>query len=103
MGRRLQFTVNICLGYGDGGEIAVNVEVTDEEYELLKQCCRENETVESFNGLEKMYERIVAEAGDESEFNDSEDCDIDYDEAYYSVEIPFEIYEEVENEQTEEE
>ena len=102
MGRILEFTVNICLGYGDGGEIAVDVEVTDEEYELLKQCCREDDDIGSFEGLESLYERIVTEAGDESEFNDPEECDTDYDEADYMVEIPYEIYEEVEKEQVEE-
>ena len=38
----LDFPVTVCLGRGDGGNVEVTVEVTDEEFELLKQCCRED-------------------------------------------------------------
>jgi hypothetical protein len=39
----LEFWVTICLGNGDGGDVAVTLDVTDDEYELLKQCCRDDE------------------------------------------------------------
>jgi hypothetical protein len=42
---------------------------------------------------------VVAEAIGEDEFCGPDDCDIDYDDAYYIVEIPYEIYEAVENEE----
>lgn len=99
MKRTLEFTVTICLGHGDGGDICVDVEVTNKEYKLLKECCREGEEIESFEGLEDLYKRVIAEARDESESCDPEDCDIDYDDADYGVEIPYEIYEAVENEE----
>ncbi len=98
MSKKLEFTVAICLGHGDGGDICVDIEVTNKEYKLLKECCREGEEIESFEGLEDLYERIVAEARSESEFFDPEDCDIDYDNASYGVEMPDEIYDAVEDE-----
>lgn len=91
MGRKLEFTVSICLGGGYGGDICVEVEVTDKEYELLKKCCREGEEIESFKGLKPLYKRIVAAARDESEDFDPEDAD-------YGIEIPDEVYEAVESE-----
>ena len=32
----LEFWVTICLGHGDGGDVAVTLDVTDAEYELLR-------------------------------------------------------------------
>ena len=93
--KKLEFTVSICLGHGDGGDILVELDVTNKEYKLLKECCRENEEIESFEGLEELYKRIVAEARGESEFCDPDDCDIDYDDADYVVEFPDEIYDAV--------
>ena len=98
MSRMLEFTVTICLGGGDGGDVCVDVEVTNKEYKLLKECCREGEEIESFDGLEELYKRVVAEARGESEFCDPDDSDIDYDDASYIVEMPYEIYEAVESE-----
>ena len=40
---KLEFWVTICLGHGDGGDVAVEVDVSDKEYELLKQCCRDDD------------------------------------------------------------
>ena len=95
----LEFLVTICLGQGDGGDVTVTIDVTDEEYELLKQCCREYEDIGSFEGLENLYERIVAAAKDESEYCEPDDeDDIDYDDAYYTVAMPQVIYNEVQEE-----
>jgi hypothetical protein len=92
----LEFWVTICLGHGDGGDVTVTIEVTDEEYELLKQCCREDEEIDGFEGLEALYERVVDYAKGESECCEPDDCeDIDYDDAYYRVAMPDEIYEQV--------
>ena len=63
---KLEFWVTICLGHGDGGDVAVMLDVTDAEYELLKQCCRDDEEIEGYEGLEDLYERVVAAAKDES-------------------------------------
>ena len=95
----LEFWVTICLGHGDGGDVTITIDVTDEEYELLKQCCREYEDIDSFEGLENLYERIVAAAKDESEYCEPDDeDDIDYDDAYYTVAMPQVIYNEVQEE-----
>ena len=95
----LEFWVTICLGHGDGGDVAVTLDVTDAEYELLLQCCREYEEIDSFEGLERLYERIVAAAKDEGECCEPEDeDDIDYDDASYTVAIPDVIYNEVQEE-----
>lgn len=99
MSRTLEFTVTICLGREAYGDICVEVEVSNKEYRLLKECCREGEEIESYDGLEDLYERIIAEARAESESCAPDDCDIDYDEADYGVEIPDEIAEAVEDEE----
>ena len=79
--------------------MAVTVDVARKEYELLKQCCREDEDIDGFEGLEDLYERIVAAARDESECCEPDDCEeIDYDEASYTVAIPDIIYNEVQEE-----
>ena len=76
--------------------MAVTLDVTDAEYELLKQCCRDDEEIEGYEGLEDLYERIVAAARDESECCEPDDCEeIDYNEASYTVAIPDIIYNEV--------
>ena len=33
---KLEFWATICLGHGDGGDVAVKVDASDEWYELLK-------------------------------------------------------------------
>ena len=33
---KLEFWATICLGHGDGGDVAVKVVASDEQYELLK-------------------------------------------------------------------
>lgn len=50
--KSLEFLVTICLGGGDGGDVCVDVDVTDEEFELLKECCREGSDIEGYDGLE---------------------------------------------------
>ena len=96
MDHELDFLVTICLGYGDGGDVIVTTEVSEEEYELLKQCCLEDSEIEEFEGLEALYERVVEAAKDESECCEPDDEeDIEYDDAYYTVAIPDEIYDAV--------
>ena len=89
----LEFPVMICLGGGDGGEVSVCVEVTDEEYELLIQCCREDAEIDGYDGLESLYDRIAEAARDEDECcsSDDEEEDTYYDDAYYMISFPDEI------------
>ena len=80
--------------------MAVTLDVTNAEYELLKQCCRDDEEIEGYEGLEDLYDRVVAAARDESESCEPDDCeDIDYDDASYTVAIPDVIYNEVQEEE----
>lgn len=89
----LEFWVTIYFGHGD---VVVTIDVSNEDYELLKQCCRDNEEVEGYKGLGDLYDRVVVAAKDESESCKPDDCeDIDYDDASYSVAIPDVIYNEV--------
>ena len=100
----LEFCVTICLGHGDGGDVIVTVDVTEEEYDLLKDCCREDEEIESYEGLEALYERIIDAAIDESESCSPDDEDeINYDDVSYIVAMPDEIYNEVQSEEYEDE
>ena len=80
----VEFTVTLCCGHGDGGDICITVEVTDEEYELMKQCWRDGEDICDCMELEDLVERIEAEAkGEDSAcsvgLRDDEDEDDDYD------------------------
>ena len=92
---KLEFWVTICLSHDDGGDVSVEVDVSDEEYELLKQCCIEYEDINTFNGLEDLYDRVVSEAKDLSEdcVPEGEDA-IDFDDVSFSVAIPDSIYDE---------
>lgn len=95
----LEFWVTICLGHGDGGDVAVILDVSNAEYERLKQCCRDDEEIEGYEGLENLYERVVAAARDESECCEPDDCeDIDYDDVSYTIAIPDEMINEVQEE-----
>ena len=92
--RLLDFFVTLCLGGGDGGDVCVNVEVTEEEYELLKCCCRENEDINNYKGLRDLCQRIEEAARDENEscmmdFDMEEE--IDYSSVSYMISIPEEI------------
>ena len=75
----LEFWVTIYFGHGDGGDVVVTIDVSNEEYELLKQCCRDDEEVEGYKGLGDLYDHVVVAAKDESESCKPDDCeDIDY-------------------------
>ena len=56
--------------------------------------------MEDYEGLEDLYDRVVAAARDESESCEPNDCEeIDYDDASYTVAIPDVIYNEVQEEE----
>ncbi len=100
----LDFIVTLCLGGGDGGDVEVTVNVTDEEYELLRQCCREGIEIEDCEGLEDLCDRIKEAAADENEscmeFLDSDE-EIDYDSISYIIGMPSEISDSAEDESEE--
>lgn len=101
----LSFDVTVCLGGGDGGDVSVSVAVTEDEYELLKQCCREYGDIDSYRGLEKLRSRIRRAAEDENEFcmdnySDSDE-EIDYSSVSYLISMPSSIQDEVDAEEDE--
>ena len=110
----LEFLVTICLGYGDGGDVEITETVTEEEFELLKQCCREDDEISEFEGLEDLYERVcraaLEESGycgpeddedseeDDNEYDDYNDYD-EYDDASCIVSMPDAVYDAVDGEE----
>lgn len=101
----LDFDVTVCLGGGDGGDVSVTVDVTKEEYELLKQCCREYEDIDSYDGLEELCKRIIKEAEAENDYcmenySDSDE-EIDYGSVSFMISMPSEIQNEIDEEEEE--
>lgn len=101
----LEFSVTICLGYGDGGDVEVAVDVTDAEFALLVQCYQDMYEIDSYDGLEDLYKRIIEEAKGEDEACsiDVEDYDPDYDDASYIVSFPDEVIEAADSEEDDDE
>ena len=90
----LTFWVTVCLGRGDGGDITVDVDVTDEEYALLVQCSREEEEIDGYDGLEDLCERIKEAAADEVDSCNAEfGIEEDYSDAGFMIQMPDVIWE----------
>lgn len=86
---KLEFWITVCLGGGDGGDITVNVDVTEEEYELLVQCSREEDEIDMYAGLENLCERIREAAADEVDSCNAEfGIEEDYSDADYAIQMP---------------
>lgn len=98
----LEFWVTVCMGRGDGGDITVEVEVTDEEYEMLVQCSREEDEIEEYTGLEALCDRIRDEAAEQVECSNIEfGIEEDYSDAKYVIQMPDCIWEVAHNEEDE--
>lgn len=93
----LDFWATIDLGPHRNADITVTVNISKKEYSLLKRCCRDDESIDSFDGLEKLYQRIIEAVKDESDFFIEDDDDVAFDEACYSVAIPDEIYDAIQD------
>ena len=87
----LDFIVTICLGDGRNGDIEVSTDVSKKEFALLVDCYNDGEDIESCEGLEDLYGRIVSAAKDEIEFFNGED--FDYDDITFAIELPDEVCE----------
>ena len=101
----LDFQVTLCLGLGDGGDVCVNVGVTENEFKLLKECYREYGEVQEIKGLIKLCRRVERAARDENEsclmdFDTEEK--INYRSVSYIIGMPDEVIEAVEEEDSEE-
>lgn len=91
--RNITFWVGVCLCRGDGGDVMVDIKVTDEEYETILECCRNEEDIDECKKLSALRSRIVAAAETEAASCD-EDSDIDYHtDVWYVVQMPDEIRE----------
>ena len=62
----LKFTVAVCLGWGDGGNVVVSEYVTDKEFERLKKCYANDKDFGDYPGLKRLYKRICRSAIDAS-------------------------------------
>ena len=80
----VSFTVTVCLGGGDGGDVQVAVNASEAEYALL----RENGGDPECEGLEDLTERILEAAQSEASFlmgEYSPDEEFDADRADYII------------------
>ena len=58
----VDFVVTVCLGRGDGGDEMVTLDVSDLEYEWMKQCCRmELDELSECEALEDLCHRLAVE------------------------------------------
>lgn len=89
--------MTIDLGARRNGDITVTVNVSKKEYSLLKHCCRDDESINSFDGLEKLYQRIIEAVKDESDFFIEDNDNVDFDDACYSVAMLEEIYDAIQD------
>ena len=60
-GKRRQMHIPVLMLYGDGTEDVTDawISVSDEEYELLRQCCREGRDIGSFQPLAGLEYRAI--------------------------------------------
>lgn len=87
----VSFWVGVCLGRGDSGEVLVDIKVSDEEYDSLVECCRNEVEIADCLALADLRSRIVDAAIAEAASCDTE-SDIDYrTDAWYIVQMPDEL------------
>lgn len=88
----IEFPVTVCLGGGDGGDVSVVIPVTKEEFCKLLECCREEEEIATWEGLEELVSRIEEAAKDEAESSANElDDDLDCSEADCIIAYPEDV------------
>ena len=98
--RNIEFIVYISISKWEGGDVCVNMDVTEEEVKLLKKCYKEDIPIEDFEELSDFYNRLCEEAEAENEMILEEiDSDEEVEYCGFNVECPEELVEEVENEQ----
>lgn len=96
----LEFSVSISLGPHRSGDVTAEVEVSEEEYEALKQCCREEDEICDYPELENLYERIIAQVKEDDGIWECEDSDeeLDPEDAEFAIQMPDDFYDAVEDE-----
>lgn len=82
----VDFTVTICLGKGDGGEVSVSCPVSVKELKNLAYCALEGIEVSDCDDLADLVERISSEAISEAD-------DLEDDEATCIIANPIDIEE----------
>lgn len=88
----IEFPVTVCMGYGDGGDVLVDVPVTSEEFIELLNCYREDSEISDCENLESLVSRIESATADEAEALAEEfDDKLDRSEASYIIAFPEDI------------
>ena len=91
----IEFVVTISLSPVASGDVCSTIEVSEEEYEAIRQCCIEDDELQEFPGLEDLSDRIIEEVKENSDVWDSEDGeDLDPEDAEFYIQLPDEIYNE---------
>lgn len=91
--REISFWVGVCLGRGDSGDVMVDIDVSEDEYNALLDCCRNEGEIDECKKLSFLRSRIVAAAETEAASYDEESA-IDYHtDVWYVVQMPDEIRE----------
>ncbi len=80
----LDFPVTLCLESGDEEDVTATVDVSEEEYQLLKECCRDGEEPDAFDGLEDLCRRVEEAAREESD-GDVKSCIIGMPDEIYGA------------------
>ena len=85
---KLEFPVTICLGGGDGGDVLISVDVSEEEYELLIDACADGDEIADCDELEDLYNRIISFADDECDWDYDNEDESDLEDAVYLIQYP---------------
>ena len=92
----VEFYVTISLDGMGSGDVCSTIEVSDEEYEAIRECCLEDDELQEFPGLEDLCDRIIEDVKENSDVWVSEDGeDLDPEDAEFYIQLPDEIYDEV--------
>lgn len=86
----LNFTVTVCLGGGDGGDVIIKEYVTDKEFERMKKCYAADDDFADYPGLKRLYKRVCRDAIDKSIAYDT-DGTADHTDASCIVRFPDEV------------
>ena len=97
----MRFYVTLRLSYGDGDDVCVDVDVTENEFRRLKQCYRDDNNIGDCWGLKNLTRRIKRAALKESKSGMTDFISgkrTYYSNVSYMIDIPDEVIEAAEEE-----